>query len=216
MNVEKLIAEAGMANGAIIAQAAEDAGVELAVALAIAERETKGQHVYGHDTGGMFSTAAEPVTIEKVVYPKGYWIPVTRKNFLEFETQVMAGKRSNGIGIFQITYAGALKSDGTRQGGYLKMARDLDFDLSDPLSNARFALECVIAPDLKGRCDDDAILYAATKYNAGSWKGVPTAYGIGVLDAAKRWRTVLAEADDRKYREARRHISGLMKIATGW
>lgn len=194
MKASTILANKNIANGACITQASKESRVEIAIAVAFAERESKGRHVYGHDTGGTFSTRGTSVSVDGVIYPTNSNITVTKDNYLKFFDLVMSGKKSNGVGIYQLTYAGAVGTNGTRSGGFLTQARDLGYDLSDPLDNSRFALKEIIFKYLKGSTSDRAILEAATRYNAGNWKGVPNPYGVGVLASVKRWRPILAGA----------------------
>ena len=51
----------GLANASAIVRAAESAGLELHIAAALAEQESGGQNIYGHDAGGVLSTLQGPV-----------------------------------------------------------------------------------------------------------------------------------------------------------
>lgn len=188
---KEILRKNGLANSASIAQAAIDSGVELAIAAAFAERESRGEMIYGHDADRTFSTRYRSVTTDGITYPIGSDIPVTKGNYADFYQKVMAGAPSNGVGIFQLTYAGPKRADGTQVGGFLSQALSMGFDLSDPLDNSRYALSKIIKPYLKGLTTDAAILEAATRYNSGSWNGTPNAYGNGVLSAVKKWRSLI-------------------------
>ena len=182
MKASAILRKSGMANASIIVQAARETGVPLDIAAAFAHQESGGHHIYGHDLGGVFSTNGTAVIIGRVTYPARTStmksdIPVTSQNFAEFIRRVVVGgQKSNGVGIFQITYAGKQLSDGGRAGGYFKQADDLGYDLSDPLDNSRFALGHIIGPYLNGNYGDAKIAEAATRYNTGSYTGTGT-YG---------------------------------------
>lgn len=195
-NVVAAVAKLGFQNAATIVQAAKDAELELAIALAIVRQESRGAHVYGHDSGGVYSTNGTAITVDKAAYPAGSNIPVTASNYAGFYSNVVTlGARSNGVGICQITYAGAALLTGEREGGFLRRAKEAGFDLSDPLDNCRYSFGSIIRPALKGSRADSAILEMATRYNSGSWKGAPTPYAGRVLESVRMYRDVLPAPD---------------------
>lgn len=88
-----ILAANGMANAAVIVQAAVMEGTDLAVAATLVAGESWGKHIWGHDgvqTGG--------------TYTKGG--PVTQANYLAYRAQMRAGKIGRqGCGISQATSA---------------------------------------------------------------------------------------------------------------
>lgn len=126
-----------------LVQAALTAGVPLAVAAALLEKETGGANVFGHDAGGAMYGAGE----------------VTEENFREFLAQVRAGATSNGVGPLQITWP-----------GYLDDAEARGIRLWVPAENIAYGLG-IIATLLNGREDDDAIRAAGEAYNGNASYG---------------------------------------------
>ena len=106
-------------------------------------------------------------------YGVGANVPVTPRNFAEFERRVLAGEKSNGVGIMQITYAGPVRADGTRDGGYLRVAREKGLDLSKELDNIRMGADIIRGHLQKagGVPSKDAVVYVGTKYNGRSTYG---------------------------------------------
>ena len=186
-----------MDNIDIIKAAAEKQGVDVNFALAIAEQESNGRQIYGHDWGGTFSTASAPVVIEFETFPKGSNIPVTAKNYQIFYDAVINGAKSNGVGIFQLTYAGPVVN-GKRNGGYLSQAKSQGFDLATAEGNAEFG--CKVLKGLLDRAPvsgDEAFQWAAVVYNQGN-PTTPTPwrehkYGISVMTKLAEWRKVPVE-----------------------
>ena len=186
-----------MENIDIIKAAAEKQGLDVHFALAIAEQESNGRQIYGHDWGGTFSTASAPVVIEFETFPKGSNIPVTAKNYQIFYDAVINGAKSNGVGIFQLTYAGPVVN-GKRNGGYLRQAKSQGFDLATAEGNAEFG--CKVLKGLLDRAPvsgDEAFQWAAVVYNQGN-PTTPTPwreqkYGISVMTKLAKWRKVPVE-----------------------
>jgi endonuclease/exonuclease/phosphatase (EEP) superfamily protein YafD len=115
----------GLVNVEAIETAAEQAGLPFAVACALMEKESGGRNVYGHDAGG--------------AGPHGSL--VTEANFKAFLKAVLAGATSNGVGPAQITYAGARRADGTRDGGFFTAMKDRGLRPWVPVDNMRFGFE---------------------------------------------------------------------------
>lgn len=164
------------ANAGAIAAAIEAVGVDPALACAVVEMESNGRHVYGNDSGGVFSTPGAPD------------IAVTAANFLEFERRVLAGETSNGVGIMQITYAGPRRTDGTRDGGFFRIAREQGVDLSDPQQNVAFGVG-LLRDYLKaagGVINEAAVVKVGTRYNGSS------AYGTRLWTIVQKWQARLA------------------------
>lgn len=103
------------------ATACRDAGIPFFVACALLEQESGGKNIFGHDVGGSFSGGGI----------------VTPLKFLQFYTEAMNGKTSNGVGPCQITYAGAYKS-GHRDGGYFRLMINQGLLPYEPLHNMLF------------------------------------------------------------------------------
>lgn len=154
-------------------QVAEEYKIPLALLCAVIEKESNGNHIYGHDTDGVYSTRGRTVVVDGVSYGVGANVPVTPRNFAEFERRVLAGEKSNGVGIMQITYAGPVRADGTRDGGYLRVAREKGLDLSKELDNIRMGADIIRGHLQKagGTPSKDAVVYVGTKYNGRSTYG---------------------------------------------
>lgn len=148
-------------------QVAEEYKIPLALLCAVIEKESNGHHIYGHDADGVHSTRGRTVIVDGLVYGGGANVPVTSRNFAEFERRVLAGEKSNGVGIMQITYAGAVRADGTRDGGYFRAAREKGFDLSKELDNIRMGADIIKAHFQRAGSipSKDAVVYVGTKYN---------------------------------------------------
>ena len=170
-----------LSNAEAIVAAAKAAGVELALACALVEKESGGRNIYGHDAGGMFSTNGRSVSIDGKHYPAGSDIPVTPENFATFYDFVVdGGEKSNGVGPLQITYR-----------AYFPQARAEGYDLSQPLDNIKFGLR-IIAGHLRGH----SIAEAGTLYNAGNLRGGVTAYGRDLEAKTIAWRSRLTPSSD--------------------
>lgn len=154
-------------------QVAEEYKIPLALLCAVIEKESNGHHIYGHDTDGVYSTRGRTVVVDGLSYGVGANVPVTPRNFAEFERRVLAGEKSNGVGIMQITYAGPVRADGTRDGGYLRVAREKGLDLSKELDNIRMGADIIKGHLQKagGVPSKDAVVYVGTKYNGRSTYG---------------------------------------------
>lgn len=167
--------KAGLDNAEDIARASIAAGVPFHLAAAIAEGESHGRNVYGHDLGGVFSTATGPVTIGDVTYPKGSSIPVTPANAALFLYLVGSGKVSNGIGPFQLTYRGHFPI--MLGQGLLPWV---------PYDNAYYALQ-VFAKYLENA--SGSINTAGAHYNGGGKPGLRAVqYGANLLARDTAWR----------------------------
>ena len=79
----QVLTAGGLANAALIVEAADKAGMPLEIVAALIQKESGGRNVYGHDTGGVFSVP-------------GRDIEVTQENYKEFLRRVLAGEKSNG------------------------------------------------------------------------------------------------------------------------
>lgn len=148
-------------NQAIIDAAISEVGVDRALAYAVIERESSGRHVYGNDSGGVFSTPGAPD------------IAVTAENYAEYYRRVLAGETANGVGIMQITWAGSKRADGTRDGGFHRIAKEQGLDLSDPHDNVVFGLR-LVRDYLKaagGVLTEAAVKAVGTRYNGSAAYG---------------------------------------------
>ena len=184
----EILAAGGLVNADLIVQAATATGIPLAIAAAMIQKESGGKNVYGHDgsveTGpGVFSTRYGPVVIGGTTYAQGSNIPVTQGNFAEFLRRVTAGKKSNGVGPAQLTYAGYFKQYPT-------------YEFWDALANIKFGLT-ILADYLDGDTSDASISSAGARYNGGTNPGEKAlAYGADLLTKTKAWRAKLAGASD--------------------
>ena len=163
----------GLANASAIVRAAESAGLELHIAAALAEQESGGQNIYGHDAGGVLSTLQGPVIMGSTTYAKGSNIPVTQANFKTyFLPVVLDGGVSNGVGPVQITY-----------GGYFRQSPE--YPWWDPFFSCLKGFQIMLA-NLKTA----DIVGAGSRYNSGSTSGNP-GYGNALKAKAETWKTRL-------------------------
>jgi hypothetical protein len=159
----------GMANADALVSAASIEGLPLHIAAAFASKESGGQNIYGHDSGGVFS------------YP-GTNVAVTQANFADFYNQVVNLHRtSNGVGPMQITYP-----------GFFPVAASRGLRLWVPLDNFRFGFK-IIHDYLGGNYSDAKINDAGQRYNSGRSGGAPQ-YGADVVSLAHTWSTRLIGA----------------------
>lgn len=86
-----IIISSRLSNGRDIFDAANQVDLDLCIACAFVEQESKGQNIYGHDEGGSHCNGGE----------------VTEENYKDFYHEVVDLKqKSNGVGPMQITYRG--------------------------------------------------------------------------------------------------------------
>jgi len=163
----------GLANAMHLVAAADLAGVGYGVAFALAEQESGGRNIYGHDRGGALSTADGGVTVCGQSFSKGTTIPVTPCNAAVFLMMVASGHTSNGIGPAQITFP-----------GYFPFMLQRGLLPWDAVDNFRFGLETLRSHKNKGNTWKDA----GTAYNGS------TTYGIELAAKIKVWRARLRAA----------------------
>lgn len=84
----QVLESGGLVNSTIIVKAASAAGLDLAIAAAVIQKESNGRNVFGHDAGGAYHGGGE----------------VTEAKYKDFIKQVRGGKTSNGVGPAQITW----------------------------------------------------------------------------------------------------------------
>lgn len=171
------IIAARLDNAPAILAAASRAGVDLALACALIEQESAGKNVYGHDSGGTYSTRDAEVVLDGVTYPRGSDVPVTEANYARFVALVASGAKSNGVGPAQITYRGYFP-DAERRGLRLWLPED----------NLTFGLQIIARHLAAGR----SIAEAGTLYNAGNLTAGVTAYGRDLETKTDTWRARLA------------------------
>ena len=178
MTVVDVFAKHGLRNAEALVRAADDVGLQLHIAAALAEKESGGRNIYGHDAGGALSTKTGPVSIGGETYPRGGDIPVTEANFTEyFLPAVLAGKISNGVGPLQITYP-----------GYFKQRPD--YPWWDPYKSALVGYTDFLGY-LKGATTPAAIKTAGSRYNSGSYTKTAGTYGEALATLAAKWDTWL-------------------------
>lgn len=163
-------------NAASIEKALVDTGIDPVLAAAVVRKETSGRHVYGNDSGGVFST------------PGIKDIDVTYDNYhTEFLPRVLAGEVSNGVGIMQITWAGSKRADGTRDGGFHTQALAQGLDLSKPYDNCKFGFN-LLKSYLKGaQAVPGATLETAIKAVGKRYQGT-TDYGTALWAEYQVWQ----------------------------
>ncbi len=180
----------GIKNAEAIVDGADFYNVPIHVTMAIVAKETtNGVMVYGHDAGGVFSTRDSAVSIPgEDLHPQGSNILVTPQNFAMFyDLVVNKGFKSNGVGTYQITYAGAKRADGTRDGGYFRIAREKGYDLATPEGNALLG-NMILANHIKyaksqGLVGNEVFQAAAVLFNKGDLKDWVDSSGV-----TRTWR----------------------------
>ena len=190
VDIVSLLESYGIKNAKAIVDGADFYDVPIPVTMAIVAKETtNGVMVYGHDAGGVFSTRDSAVSIPgEDLHPQGSNIPVTPQNFAMFyDLVVNKGFKSNGVGTYQITYAGAKRADGTRDGGYFRIAREKCYDLATPEGNALLG-NMILADHIKyaksqGLVGNEIFQAAAVLFNKGDLKDWVDSTG-----AIRTWR----------------------------
>lgn len=95
------------ANADILAAVCSQVGYPYFLGCAIAEKETHGENVYGHDGAANLTKPSTDGYPEQVGALANYEGPVTRDNYLIFRWLVdVQGMKSNGVGPMQITWTG--------------------------------------------------------------------------------------------------------------
>lgn len=177
------IASEHIENADIVAEASRAAGLGYAIACAFVKKESGGRNIYGHDHGGIFSTATGPVRIGEAVYLKGADIEVTHANFGVFLIKMACGLKSNGVGPMQITYAGELP-DGRTGGFFRQMLEDQDLDPAEPFDNMLFGFRKL----KEYRRGQHSWAEVGTLYNAGNLGHGVNQYGWDVVELIRFFR----------------------------
>lgn len=188
MNVVEVVGKY-LKNSAAIVEGARRADAPLSLVCAVADKESEGLMIYGHDRGGVYSTLDGPVAVDGVSYPRGRNVPVTRSNYAQFVDDVLGGAKPNGVGIMQITWAGPLV-DGKRDGGFFTQAAKAGLDLADPVENVEFGAG-LLRGYLKaagGVLDDATVRAVGVRYNG------QDAYGDDLVKVWGQWKDYLATA----------------------
>lgn len=159
-----LIASQGVHNAEAIVRAAVAVGLEVAIAAAIIQKESNGRNIYGHDRGGVFSTAALGKPADN---------QVTEATFRIFAQRVANGETSNGVGPAQITWP-----------NYFSLAERRGIRMWVPEDNIRFGLN-VFANHLRGSGD---VVEAGRAYNGARQ------YGVDLARMVSDWRQILEGA----------------------
>lgn len=164
---QDVLTAGGISNADALVRAANDTGLPLGVAAALIAKESYGQNIYGHDSGGALSGAGT----------------VTQDNFTnQFMPLIKAGHTSNGVGPTQITYS-----------GYFLNNPSLAW--WDPYTNMCFGFN-LMKGYLNGNYTDAALVAAGSTYNSGSATGSAATYGRTFADLAETWTQRLTGADD--------------------
>ncbi|WP_424462862.1 hypothetical protein [Pseudoclavibacter helvolus] len=162
-----IIAAQGVHNADAIVRAAVAVGLEVAIAAAIIQKESNGRNVYGHDRGGVFSTAALGKPHDNLV---------TEDNFRDFRRRInQSGSISNGVGPAQITWK-----------GYFPDAEAKGYKLWQAEDNIRYGLN-LFAGHLRGSGD---IVEAGRAYNGARQ------YGVDLANMVAAWRRRLVGASN--------------------
>ena len=179
--------QAGMLSVRELAAACAATKLPFAFGLAIMQKESSwtvdgvhlpgGLNIYGHDPGGACYVPPPAVRY------------VTEENFTrEFRPAVDAGGKSNGVGLFQITYR-----------GYFPLADAAGLKLWVPADNALFGVGILARGFARqraaGKSVRDAFWETARAYNGGSDPTKGTAYADDALAKARAWLQVVGNTD---------------------
>lgn len=153
--------------------AAGRAGLPLYVAFALMDMESEGENVYGGDKGGYFSQSPRK--------------KVTEENFADFyETVVVDGHKSNGVGPLQITYNGRVVN-GKRVGSFFMDAKSKGLELWKPVDNLTYGF--MLLADYAEQFDNDWFR-VGKRYNG------KDSYGTTFKRVVGEWKTRLDGADE--------------------
>lgn len=143
--------------GALVA-AADSVGLPRWVALGLAEQESNGENVFGHDAGGAYSGGGE----------------VTEGKFRDFYAQISAGAVSNGVGPTQVTYPGYFFNDPDRAWWDPRASSEVGFG--------------ILAGYLGGDYSWDSLCRAGSTYNCGNPNDRYETYGQSFASLAWAWK----------------------------
>lgn len=183
-----IIAANGVENAASIVRACKRLGLEIAIGAAVIQKESNGANIYGHDRGGVFSTAALGKPADNLV---------TEDNFRDFRRRInQSGSISNGVGPAQITWK-----------GYFPDAEAKGYKLWQAEDNIRYGLN-LFAGHLRGSGD---IVEAGRAYNGARQ------YGVDLAEMVGAWRNRLAGASNDVSEPAKMHSGPNIKrlVAAG-
>lgn len=154
----------GLVNVESAALSCRRAGLPFWAACALLQKESMGRNVYGNDVGGALA---------------GFPGTVNRDNFAVFRWMVIdKGMTSNGVGPCQITYAGARRQDGTRDGGFFRQMAERNLMPFFVEHNMLFGFEL-----LKDYHEDGKSWFAAgVRYNGADQ------YGEDLVEKINEWR----------------------------
>ena len=124
-------------NATDLVKAANAAGLEVAIAAALIEKESNGRNIFGHDLGGAYYGGGE----------------VTEAKYIDFIAQVRSGKTSNGVGPAQSTWPGFF--DDMEEHGLRPWV---------PYDNMLYGFRLLVSY-LGGESTDAAIRAAGKRYN---------------------------------------------------
>lgn len=175
------IAAERIQNAALAAEVAAEVGLSYTHAIALLDMESEGRNFFGGDSGGQFK--GETVTEAKY------------KTFLK---AVLAGGPSNGVGPTQITYAGAKRADGTRNGGFFTQAAVQGLKLWEPGDNMRFGFKL-----LKSYVDR----YPTDLVKVGRLYNGKESYGVTFKRVVGEWETRFKNATDEEAPVATWHLA---------
>jgi hypothetical protein len=178
-----IVRRQGVHNARAVLRGIERAGIPIAAGLAMVQHESQGQNIYGHDSGGTYSTAGGPVILQGNRYSMNSNIEVTPTNFSIFLIKIIAGAKSNGVGPAQVTYAGELP-DG-RSGGYFRQMLERRLMPWDAGHNVEFG--CWLLAQNWDRTHD--WVRAFGHYNGGTTPNLT--YGNAVLHRMQRWQELI-------------------------
>lgn len=162
----RILSANGLRNTSSIIIAAEEAGLDLASAAALMEKESSGRNIFGHDSNG--ALAGYPGTVTKGAWDVFQWLINTGQ------------KGANGVGPAQITSLSLLHSMKTEG---LKPWK--------PVDNMFFGFRLLQGYFTTARRDKSPHPWvdAGTKYNGSSTYGQDLANKIWV------WRSLLRPAE---------------------
>ena len=146
-------------------------------ACALLQKESNGKNVWGND-----KKVDENGDVTEWAVFSGYTRLVSRESYNLFKHEVINhGKLSNGVGPCQITWAGTVQSDGTRDGGMFKDMEDRGLRPYVVGDNMQYGFELMAwLRSVEGSWER-----AGTRYN-----GSPI-YGLDFQKKVRWWHSLL-------------------------
>jgi hypothetical protein len=164
----------GLINVTALAKACDEYKFPFYLACVICDKETDGRNIYGHDAGGIFTG------------PSNVNITVTENNYKEFLRRLGAGERSNGVGVFQLTWKGYHIG--------AQSLTTLGYKAWIPADNIRYAIGRILAPTIKRHLASGLNLEKAFWNTAKAYNGNDS-YADDAVVKARTWAATVGTSD---------------------